>query len=128
MKLIMGLLFYVDDIIVTGNAEDEIDQLKLILGHQFAMKDLGELKSFLGIQVERSSSGMKITQKKYALDLLKRFGLNDCKPAPTPMVLGQQFSQKESNPVKHPEKSRSLVGARTSISHSLLHAQINHFL
>lgn len=68
------------------------------------MKDLGELKSFLGIQVERSSSGMKITQQKYALDLLKRFGLNDCKPAPTPMVLGQQLSQKESNPVKHPEK------------------------
>lgn len=47
----------------------------------------------------------------YALDLLKRFGLNDCKPAPTPMVLGQQLSQKESNPVKHPEKYRSLVGA-----------------
>lgn len=47
----------------------------------------------------------------YALDLLKRFGLNDCKPAPTPMVLGQQLSQKDSNPVKHPEKYRSLVGA-----------------
>lgn len=112
VKLILIMvLIYVDDIIVTGNAEDEIDKLKLILGHQFAMKDLGELKCFLGIEVERSSNGMKITQQKYALDLLKRFGLNDCKPAPTPMVLGQQLSQKESHPVKHPEKYRSLVGA-----------------
>lgn len=52
------ILVYVDDIIITGNAHDEIQSLKKILSLEFAMKDLGELKYFLGIEIERSVEGM----------------------------------------------------------------------
>ncbi|GKV30529.1 hypothetical protein SLEP1_g39332 [Rubroshorea leprosula] len=62
------------------------------------------------VMIEHSSHEMKVTQQKYALDLLKRFGLDNCKPAPTPVALGSKLSQKESTLVKHPERYRSLVG------------------
>ncbi|GKU95637.1 hypothetical protein SLEP1_g8971 [Rubroshorea leprosula] len=109
-KLVM-VLVYIDDIIIIGNAKESINTLKHTLGREFAMKDLGNLKYILGIKIERSSHGMKVTQQKYALDLLKRFGLDNCKPTPTLVALGGKLSQKESTLVKHPEKYRSLVGA-----------------
>ena len=49
------------------------------------MKDLGPLQHFLGIAVTRSSSGMMLSQRQYALDLLERAGMTACKPCTTPV-------------------------------------------
>ena len=46
---------------------------------------LGELKHFLGLEVERTKEGLFLGQKKYAKDLLHRYGMIDCKPMSTPM-------------------------------------------
>ena len=46
------LIVYVDDIIVIGNDEMEIDQLKKKLATEFEIKDLGEVKYFLGMEVQ----------------------------------------------------------------------------
>jgi hypothetical protein len=64
------LAVYVDDIIITGDDEVEISRLKKSLSKEFEVKDLGQLKYFLGIEVARSPKGVVLSQRKYVLDLL----------------------------------------------------------
>jgi len=79
------LIVYVDDIVLTGNNEEEIRRLKLLLSKEFEIKDLGLLRFFLGMEVARSSKGISVSQRKYVLDLLKETGMIGCKPVETPM-------------------------------------------
>ncbi|XP_071901935.1 retrovirus-related Pol polyprotein from transposon RE1 isoform X4 [Coffea arabica] len=64
------LLVYVDDMIVTGNNKEEIENLRSYLAKEFEIKDLGTLKYFLGIEVSRSKQGLFLSQRKYTLELL----------------------------------------------------------
>ena len=50
------------------------------------MKDLGQLKYYLSIEILRSKGGIFISQRKYILDLLATTGMVDCKHADTPIV------------------------------------------
>ena len=79
------LVVYVDDIVITGNDQDGITNLKQHLFKHFQTKDLGKLKYFLGIEVAQSSSGIAISQRKYALDILEEAGMMGCRPIDTPM-------------------------------------------
>ena len=65
------LIVYVDDIVVTGNHEEEIRRLKVLLSREFEIKDLGSLRYFLGMEVARSKEGISVSQRKYFLDLLQ---------------------------------------------------------
>jgi Reverse transcriptase (RNA-dependent DNA polymerase) len=64
------LIMYVDDIVLTGNNLAEMKRLKASLVKEFKMKDLGELRYFLGIEVARSKKGVVLSQQRYVLDLL----------------------------------------------------------
>ncbi|GKB83804.1 putative RNA-directed DNA polymerase [Tanacetum coccineum] len=66
------LIIYVDDMIITGNDESEIKKLKEGLCAEFEMKDLGNLRYFLGIEVMRSQQGIFICQKKTEAKLADR--------------------------------------------------------
>ena len=79
------VLIYVDDLIITGDNVTEIAALKLSLHQTFAIKDLGRLKYFLGIEMATSSKGLFLHQQKYVMDLLKEEKMLDCKPATTPV-------------------------------------------
>ena len=68
---LIALIVYVDDIIVTGNDEEEIQRLKTYLSNEFEIKDLGSLKYFLGNEVACSKGGIFISQQKYILDVLR---------------------------------------------------------
>ena len=70
-RKIVVLIVYVDDIIITGNDTHEINQLKQRLASEFELKDLGNLRYFLGMEVARSEKGIVLSQRKYVLDLLK---------------------------------------------------------
>ena len=61
---------YVNDIILTGSCASQIAKVKEFIGRQFKMKDLGPLKYFLGLEIDRSQTGITIHQRKYALSLL----------------------------------------------------------
>lgn len=63
-------LIYVDDILITDNSSSYICQLILSLGREFAIKDLGRLHYFLGIEAHTQSNSLLLSQKKYILDLL----------------------------------------------------------
>ena len=59
-KSFTTLLIYVDDILITGNDEKAISSLKQFLHTRFRIKDLGDLKFFMGIEVSRSKKGICI--------------------------------------------------------------------
>jgi histone deacetylase 1/2 len=76
----MFLLVYVDDIIVASSSPRATEALLKDLQADFALKDLGELHYFLGIEVKKARDGILLTQQKYTSDLLHRVGMRNCKP------------------------------------------------
>ena len=63
--------------VITRNDEEQISDLKGKLSAEFDMKDLGNIKYFLGIEVLRSKRGIFISQRKHILDLLAETGMLD---------------------------------------------------
>ncbi|XP_040368065.1 uncharacterized protein LOC112178615 isoform X2 [Rosa chinensis] len=86
------LLIYVDDILITGNDPVSIADVKKFLHKTFRLKDLGNLKYFLGIEVSASKRGIFICQRKYALEIIKDAGLLGAAPVDTPMERGLKLS------------------------------------
>ncbi|KAF5815294.1 putative RNA-directed DNA polymerase [Helianthus annuus] len=83
--VLVVLLVYVDDIVITGNSISEITKVKRSLSESFKIKDLGILKYFLGIEVLYSDESICLSQRKYCLELLNEFGYLGCKPLSTPI-------------------------------------------
>ncbi|GMJ01569.1 hypothetical protein HRI_003826100 [Hibiscus trionum] len=88
-KLVI-LLVYVDDLLITGSDQEMMDDLKDVLNQNFKMKDLGQLKYFLGIEVLRSKEGIILNQRKYAIELIADSGLGNAKVASTPLELNEK--------------------------------------
>ena len=65
--------------------DEELTNLKHGLTAHFEMKDLGEVKRFLGMKIEHESNDIKIHQTNYIHTLLHRHGMQDCNPVNTPM-------------------------------------------
>ncbi|KAF5812790.1 putative RNA-directed DNA polymerase [Helianthus annuus] len=116
--LVTCLIIYVDDMIITGDDTEEIARLKRNLFSKFEMKDLGNLKYFLGIEVLRSKQGIFICQKKYVLDLLAETGLIDCKPADTPMVVNHNLHMELNGELADKGRYQRLVGKLIYLSHT----------
>ena len=74
-ELTAYLLLYVDDIILTASTPDLLQRLTAHLRDEFALKDLGPLHYFLGIEVIRRADGFFLHQQKYAHELLEHAGM-----------------------------------------------------
>lgn len=81
--MIYVIIVYVDNIVITGNHEEKISQIKQLLSKEFEMKNLGHLKYFLGMEVVRSKHGICISERKYVLDLLKETCMLGCNSVDT---------------------------------------------
>ena len=77
---------YVDDKILIGDHIDEMSRIKLELGKEFEVIDLGNLKYFLGMEVARSKKGIYVSQRKCIVDLLEETGMLGCSPEPTLII------------------------------------------
>lgn len=88
------LLLYVDDILLATNDVGTLLETKSFLSSNFEMKDLGEASFVLGIQIHRDRSRgiLGLSQKSYIEKVLKRFGMQNCKPMDTPVTKGDKFS------------------------------------
>lgn len=71
---ILFALVYVDDIIITGSSNQQLQEFINKLNTYFALKNMGSLSQFLGMEVYRDTTGLYLTQTKYVVGLLKRFG------------------------------------------------------
>jgi transposase InsO family protein len=105
------VLVYVDDLIITGDNIEEIQGIRENLSIRFQMKELGELKHFLGLEVERTKEGIFLGQQKYAKDLLQRYGMLDCKPIATPMDSNVRLHEDEGKNLEDVTMYQSLVGS-----------------
>nr|CAD1817267.1 unnamed protein product [Ananas comosus var. bracteatus] len=85
----------IDDLIITGDDEEEINSTRENLSICFQMKELGELRHFLRLEVEHIKDGLFLCQQKYAKDLLQRYGMLNCKPISTPMEPNIRFCAEE---------------------------------
>ncbi|XP_028078312.1 uncharacterized protein LOC114280180 [Camellia sinensis] len=103
--------------VVTGNDEEEVTHLKMLLAKEFEIKDLGSLRYFLGIEVVRSDKGIFISQRKYILDLLKETGVLGCRPADSPIEANHHLCSGVGDLVEK-ERYQGLVGRLIYLSHT----------
>lgn len=90
---IIYMLVYVDDIVIVGSSKEIVDHLVRKLSLSFPIKDLGRLNYFLGIEVNHNSGGVTLLQHKYALDLVHRAHMENCKSVSTPMSLTDKLAK-----------------------------------
>ncbi|KAM2907141.1 hypothetical protein COP2_046811 [Malus domestica] len=104
------LLVYVDDVILAGNNLEDIENTKLFLANQFKLKDLGQLKYFLGIEVARSRHGISLSQRKYALEILDDAGFLGVKPSRFPVEPNLSLTQLDGKLLDDASVYRRMVG------------------
>ncbi|GKD08401.1 putative ribonuclease H-like domain-containing protein [Tanacetum coccineum] len=89
MKLAEGefllVQVYVDDIIFGSSNPKLCREFEALMHDKFKMSAMGELKFFLGLQVLQKKDGIFLSQDKYVVDILKKFGYTDIRSANTPM-------------------------------------------
>ena len=114
VQLIVSL--YVDDLLVIGNASDSLNKFKQELQAEFEMSDLGEMNFFLGMEFSQFDAGIFISQKKYALEILKKFHMERCKPVTTPLVVNEKLSKNEEDDKADAFVYRSIIGSLLYLS------------
>lgn len=105
------LLIHVDDMILSGNDQASISELKSHLKSTFKMKDLGPLTYFLGLEILWNMDGIRVTQSKYADQLIHFARLGDARTFATPIELNVKISKEDGHPLTNSTLFRRLVGS-----------------
>lgn len=77
---------------------------------EFQMSMIGELSFFLRIYISQLDDGIFISQAKYVKEMLKKFGMEDCKPVSIPIVSGLHLSKDDESPKADQTLYRSMIG------------------
>jgi len=93
MESMTALLVYMDNIVLSGNDLIEIQGITQLLDNAFKIKDLGDLRYFLGFEVARKPASINLCQRKYALDILSDAGMLGSKPISTPSDYATKMHQ-----------------------------------
>eukprot|EP00253_Pinus_taeda_P031834 PITA_31834 len=109
-RQIILIYLYVDDMIITGNANNLIKEIKQQMSQVFEMKDLGNLHYCLGFEVWKDSGQTFLTQGKYTRNLLERFRMEQCRSAATPLQQNLKLSSDNDTKEVDATMYRQLVG------------------
>ncbi|KAA0036485.1 Cysteine-rich RLK (receptor-like protein kinase) 8 [Cucumis melo var. makuwa] len=112
------LIVYMDDIVLTGDDQTKISQLKQRMGDEFKTMDLGNLKYFLGMEVARSKEGISVSQRKYTLDLLTETGMLGCRPTDTPIEFNYKLGNSDDQVPVDKEQYQCFVGKLIYLFHT----------
>ncbi|GJV67403.1 retrovirus-related pol polyprotein from transposon TNT 1-94 [Tanacetum coccineum] len=109
-KDILLVQVYVDDIIFGSTNPDFSKRFATLMKNNFEMLMMGELKFFLGLQVHQSPRGIFISQSQYAIELLKKHGLDECVSMSTPMATERLDADLLGIPTDHTTYCRMIGG------------------
>ncbi|GJY09317.1 retrovirus-related pol polyprotein from transposon TNT 1-94 [Tanacetum coccineum] len=101
---------YVDDIIFGSTNPDFSKRFANLMKNNFEMSMMGELKFFLGLQVHQSPRGIFISQSQYAIELLKKHGLDECVSMSTPMATERLDADLQGTPTDQTTYRRMIGG------------------
>lgn len=108
--LIVGT--YVDDIILLSKNRKWIKEITQKLGLEFKVKNLGEIQQCLGIEFTRSNDEIRLSQTRYAEDILRRFGMESCKAFSSPLDANMKLKKPESRNAEDDKLPyRELIGS-----------------
>jgi len=102
---------YVDDIIFYFSNDKLCEEFVTTTQGEFEMSMMGELSFFLGLQIKQSKEGIFLCQSKYCKDILKKFEMESCKGATTPMSTNYYLSADEAGTTMDQTKYRGLIGS-----------------
>lgn len=108
---IVIIMIYVDDLIVGGDNLDDIEHAKDLLKKEFGMKDLGDLRYFLGIEIIHTPKGIQLSQQQYVLDMLSKCGMPNCKPISVPLDQNGKISANAGFVLEDATMYRKMVGS-----------------
>ncbi|GJV08434.1 retrovirus-related pol polyprotein from transposon TNT 1-94 [Tanacetum coccineum] len=109
-KYILLVQIYVDDIIFTSTTLELCDQFSKIMCSKFKMSMMGKISFFLGLQISQSPRGIFINQSKYALESLKKYGMESSDPVDTPMVEKSILDEDTQGKSVDPTHYRGMMG------------------
>ena len=104
------LVLYVDDLFITGESR-LIEGCKRDLATEFEMKDIGLMHYFLGLEVWQEDGHIFLGQGRYAVDILSRFHMADCRPMSTPMITNWKKLHASDSSLVDPTLYRQLIGS-----------------
>ncbi|XP_049355694.1 uncharacterized mitochondrial protein AtMg00810-like [Solanum verrucosum] len=113
---ILILPIYVDDIAVFGFSQRLVDDFIESMKAEFAMKDLGSLHYFLGVEIVHNTAGALLLQRKYISNLLHRFDLAEVKPVQTPLYSKLDWHSVDTQLLDNPFMYRKMVGSLQYLS------------
>src|SRR5271154_1252957 len=107
------LAVYVDDILVFGPSKALCENFYHAIAQYFQMENKGEVSTFLGLNIRRTSSTIAINQSGYIDRMLERFQMTDCKPSKTPLEASLSLrkaipTDKRTNQLTYQELTGSL--------------------
>ena len=108
---VLILSLYVGDLIFIGNDELMFTEFKNSMKHEFDMTDLGKMRYFLGLEVLQRFDGVFISQKKYALEVLQRFGMDKSNSVHNPIVPGFKLVKDEGGVKVDKTYYKQIVGS-----------------
>ena len=106
----MILFLCVDDLFLTGKEKFILDS-KRKLTTEFEMKDLGMIHYFLGIEMWKKLSEIMLSQRKYVVEILKRFEMMDCKSMSTPMMMNLKLLGDTTSKIVDVTLYRKMIGS-----------------
>lgn len=123
------LVVYVDDLLLAATDRPYMDSIKRRLGALYKMRDLGAASSVLGIKIERDRANrtISLSQEQYVESVLKRFGMQDCRPVSTPMHHSAKLSahdERDDTTIPRYEIASGCVVSYPQVIGSLMYAML----
>nr|GFA79507.1 zinc finger, CCHC-type [Tanacetum cinerariifolium] len=100
------ICLYIDDMLIFGTDQVQVDMTNKFLSSRFSMKDMGEDDVILGIRIKHESNGIAISQSHYIEKVLKKFNYFDCTLVSTPMDTSEKLMPNKGHVVSQLEYSR----------------------